>query len=288
MKNNTTNRMKWLSLLFAPVQAGLAAEIGVMTQNQYLGADLTPVISATTPAEFNGAVVDALKQVAANNTTARIAAQAALIAKQNPALAGLQEVYAFGCADIYHTGACDDPAIKDAFQDHLTLTLSALGGAYQAAATVINFNVPAIPFDLYGSGVPAFLSVIDRDVILRRNDVAATTPPSRSLVVMGGINSSPQDPPGAPYRQFIQSGFADTWALRPGNLPGHTCCQFEDLTNQQSTLTQRIDMIFLMESPAKIKDIRVVGDTVASKTPPPGLGRWPSDHGSVTARMLFY
>jgi hypothetical protein len=147
--------------------------------------------------------------------------------------------------------------------------------------------VPGILPDLYGLGVPAFLTVVDRDVILRRADVvtsvvdfsgvcakpiladgcnytyalgpvttpfgdifiergyvgvdvtvggkdyrvvnthlevkdppvppefqaaqaqeliaalAATTPPDRSLVVVGDMNSSPEDPAGAPYSQFI-------------------------------------------------------------------------------------
>jgi endonuclease/exonuclease/phosphatase family metal-dependent hydrolase len=39
--------------------------------------------------------------------------------------------------------------------------------------------------------------------------LAVTTPPGRSLVVMGDMNSSPVDPPGAPYSQFVQSGYTD-------------------------------------------------------------------------------
>jgi len=358
--------------LFLLCHGAIAADIEVMTQNQYLGADLTPVITATTAAEFNVALIDAMKQVAANTTDARIAAQAALIAGRNPDLVGLQEVYDFGCLDPYATGACTDPAIEGAFGDHLALTLAALNGAYETAAMVVNFTAPGIPFDLYGLGVPAFLTVADRDVILRHADVvasvidysgictkpiladgcnylyalgpvttpygdifvergyvgvdvtvggknyrvvnthledksavippvlqaaqaqelistlAATTPPGKSLVVMGDINSSPEDPPGAPYSQFVQSGYTDVWTLRPGKLAGFTCCQREDLSNHKSILDQRIDMIFTLESPAKIKQARVLGDVVATKTPPPGQGLWASDHGSVAATIEFY
>ncbi len=358
--------------LFILCQSAFATDIEVMTQNQYLGADLTPVITATTAAEFNVAVINAMKQVAANTTEARIAAQAALIAGRNPDLVGLQEVYAFGCLDPYATGACTDPAIVGAFGDHLALTLAALNGAYEIAATVVNFTAPGIPFDIYGSGLPAFLTVVDRDVILRRADVvtsatdysgvcakpiladgcnyyyalgpvttpygdifiergyvgvdatvggknyrvvnthledksavippvlqaaqaqelistlAATTPPGRSLVVMGDMNSSPVDPPGAPYSQFVQSGYTDAWTLRPGKLAGFTCCQLEDLSNHKSILDQRIDMIFTQELPDKIKQARVLGDKVSAKTPPHGRGLWASDHGSVTATIQFY
>jgi hypothetical protein len=112
--------------LFLLCQSAFAADIEVMTQNQYLGADLGPVITATTAEEFNVAIIDAMKQVAANNSGARIEAQAALIAKRNPDLVGLQEVYALGCLDPFGTGACDDPAIAGTFNDHLALTLAAL------------------------------------------------------------------------------------------------------------------------------------------------------------------
>jgi hypothetical protein len=68
-----------------------------------------------------------------------------------------------------------------------------------------------------------------------------------------------------PYHQFVESGFTDIWELRPGNLPGDTCCQPEDLTNRLSTLDQRIDMIFSLELPAKVKEVRVVGDKPPTK-----------------------
>jgi hypothetical protein len=71
-------------------------------------------------------------------------------------------------------------------------------------------------------------------------------------------------------------------------LAGFTCCQLEDLSNHKSILNQRIDMIFSLESPVKIKQARVLGDVVATKTPPPGQGLWASDHGSVAATIEFY
>jgi endonuclease/exonuclease/phosphatase family metal-dependent hydrolase len=373
MKNVIGNSSKLIFIaLFLLAQSVATADIEVMTQNQYLGSDLGPVITATTAVEFNVAVIDAMKQVAANTTEARIAAQAALIGERNPDVVSLQEVSAFGCLDPYATGACTDPAIAGAFGDHLALTLAALNGAYETAAMVVNFTAPAIPFDLYGLGVPAFLTVVDRDVVLRRADVvtsvvdysgvctkpilangcnyfyglgpvttpygdifiergyvgvdvtvggkdyrvvnthlevkdppvppviqaaqaqeliaalAATTPPDRSLVVLGDINSSPEDPPGAPYSQFVQSGYTDAWTLRPGKVPGLTCCQRGNLSNHTSILYERVDMIFTMESPAKVKHARVLGDVVATKTPPPGQGLWASDHGSVAAAIEFY
>lgn len=171
--------MLFMALLFT-TQSISAGEIDVMTQNQYLGADLAPVIGAAgadpfDPIAFNSAVVAALHQVAANKTVERIDAQAALIKKRQPHFVGLQEVDVFSCADPFATGACADPSVASAFNNFLDLTLAALNGAYQAAAMVENFKVEAIPFVLPGYAQPAFLTVIDHDVILARSDIETET-----------------------------------------------------------------------------------------------------------------
>jgi hypothetical protein len=120
-----------------------------------------------------------------------------------------------------------------------------------------------------------------------------TTPLDRSLVVVGDMNSSPDHPaiPGlgipTPYQQFVGAGFTDIWRLRPGGLPGYTCCQLEDPSNHQPVLYERDDLIFSLDVPSSVKNARVVGATVSDKTRPPGLGLWPSDHASVTADLQF-
>jgi hypothetical protein len=80
------------------------------------------------------------------------------------------------------------------------------------------------------------------------------------------------------------AGYTDTWTLRPGKVPGFSCCQLADLSNHQSILDERIDMIFTAEVPEKVK-ARVTGDKVADKTRPARL--WPSDHGEVVAALEF-
>jgi endonuclease/exonuclease/phosphatase family metal-dependent hydrolase len=371
-------------LLVPPVGA---ATLKVMTQNQYLGADLTPILAASDPTEFNAAVVAALQTVAANIPAQRVKALAAEIAKEQPALVGLQEVYDLQCFDLVQppipAQGCSDPSIAAAFSDHLQATLKALNGTYVEKARVVNLNIPIIPLTsgipFWINGIPALLGIVDRGVILTRNGVDATevdytgvcpkpsakgcnysfvisaitllgtisvergfvavdatvdgnayrlvnthlevqfpdqsnplsevyqaaqagellqillhtTPSDRSLVVVGDMNSSPEHPaiPGlgipTPYRQFVDASFTDSWELRPGALPGYTCCQLEDLSNRHSELYERIDMIFSYDVPSDVKKARVVGATVSDKTPPPGHGLWPSDHGSVTADLQF-
>lgn len=160
-------------------------EIKVMTQNQFLGADLVPLLAAPNTDAFNTALISVLTKIADNRFRDRVQRQAAQIAKEQPHIVALQEVWAFECQDFTHLPGlgCDDPSIKGAFVDHLQETLLALkakGQKYRAVASVKNLDVsviqvpkfPAgIPFLI--NGVPAVLNTIDRDVILARADIPA-------------------------------------------------------------------------------------------------------------------
>jgi endonuclease/exonuclease/phosphatase family metal-dependent hydrolase len=142
-------------------------DIKVLTQNQYLGADLTPIILSQTPEEFSAAVVTAFTQAAANNFPLRAQRFATQVALTEPDLIGLQEVF-----DFKLNGANVGPP----FVDHLAVTLNALaarGQHYVVAAIVTNFNI-AILFDVNGDGNDDLVSVVDRDVILARRRVEFT------------------------------------------------------------------------------------------------------------------
>lgn len=164
------------------VTAASAADIDVMTQNQYLGADLTPVVVAATAqpfneAAFNNAVVAALKGIAASQPAERARALAAEIRQRNPDIVGLQEAYKFGCAPypgapVPPNRGCNDPEIKAAFTDQLENTDIALRGRYVVVGKVTNLNIAGIPFSI--NGYPALLSVADRDAILVRTGLAAS------------------------------------------------------------------------------------------------------------------
>jgi endonuclease/exonuclease/phosphatase family metal-dependent hydrolase len=161
------------------------ADIKVMTQNQYLGADLGPIIGAGSPQAYATAIVAALQSISANNIPERAGALAESIADRSPHLVALQEVYEFECID-FGSGAC--AFFHGAFNDHLQLTtdaLTALGADYYVAAELRNLTLPTpfmeaiglpgLPVYLDDSGVPAmFVRVIDRDVILARGDVPTT------------------------------------------------------------------------------------------------------------------
>lgn len=169
------------SLGAAAAPASARDGIDVISQNQYLGADLTPVLAAATaqpfdPVGFSEAVVGALKIIAANRPAERAQALAALIDRRNPDVAALQEAYAFRCDPypgypVLPGRGCDDPLVKGAFTDHLADTLAALGARFRSVGQVTNLKVSGLPFVV--NGMPALLSLVDRDAILVRRDLAA-------------------------------------------------------------------------------------------------------------------
>ena len=97
-----------LALLTAPLLAIAAAasaappaaavgDVDVMTQNQYIGADLLPLIQKFGTDEFNNAVVSVIETIAANRTGPRVNSLAREIAARKPHLVGLQEVWYVEC-----------------------------------------------------------------------------------------------------------------------------------------------------------------------------------------------
>ena len=103
-----------------------SADIEVMTQNQYVGADLIGVVSEP---DFNAAAIEFLQIRAASLPSERARALAALIDKRAPALVGLQEVYLFTCVEAVPIPddfkGCEDPSFAGAFTDQLADTLAA-------------------------------------------------------------------------------------------------------------------------------------------------------------------
>jgi hypothetical protein len=136
----------------------MAQEITVMTRDLYIGAEIQSLAAAETPEDFFAGVQAALEQIAANNFPERAVALAAEIVDKNPHLVGLQEVYNFTI-----NGGNSLPPFRDYLND-LRDALEDQGASYYVAATVKNLD-----FSLTFGMVE--VSIIDRDVILAREDV---------------------------------------------------------------------------------------------------------------------
>ena len=157
-------------------------ETVVMTRNLYFGADLIPVISAGTPAEFFAAVQQVLANMAATDFPQRADALAVEIAEKRPHLIGLQE--AFRLTVNGNTGATP---FRD-FQQDLLDALAARGAEYYVVGQVNNLDV-TIPVPGLG-----LVRGLDRDVVLARADVPATA------VAVPGCRQSAD---GCNYQVFV-------------------------------------------------------------------------------------
>lgn len=107
---------------------------------------------------------------------------------------------------------------------------------------------------------------------------------NQSVVFVGDFNSTANDmgnPTFMTYKSFIDASFVDTWQQTQPVDPGFTCCQSPDVRNSESSLSQRIDLIFVRGSINSIHT-SLVGNKQTDRTP---SGLWPSDHAGVTAKL---
>jgi hypothetical protein len=160
---------------------GVSADVNVMTYNLYLGADIFNIVG--TPIEEIPIVAAQLfGSVQATDFPARAMAIADIIAEENPALIGLQEVTLYRTqtpSDFDLTAenpiASNPPNAQTVAFDFLDILLDELesrGLAYRAAATTINADVE-IPSTTDGQNFTD-IRLTDRDVILAREDVETT------------------------------------------------------------------------------------------------------------------
>lgn len=101
------------------------------------------------------------------------------------------------------------------------------------------------------------------------------------VVVLGDFNSEP-GAVGDAAQFFIEAGFVDSrQAAFPGQ-PGYTCCHPADLSDQNSTLEEQIDLI-LARGDFSVAAIDITGDAPEDFAQ---IGKWPSDHAGVVATLL--
>jgi len=108
------------------------------------------------------------------------------------------------------------------------------------------------------------------------------------VILAGDFNLRPED---AGYGIITAAGFTDLWAVRHNarKKQGFTCCQDEDLLNEESSLDERVDYIFARGSADRrthgaphwpVFVLLTGNDADEDKTE---AGLWPSDHAGVLA-----
>ncbi len=175
-------------------QQGKAKEVNVMTRNLYLGADLTPAITAPSREAFIDANGKILRDVTANDFPVRAKGLAQEILKKKPDLVGLQEVALWrtgppSLEPLLNSGA--SPTATTVRYDYLTELLARLnkgkGGAgkpqYRVAISQdeFDFEAPANENGVAGDGPNGAIPNAEvngrltmRDVILVRRGAGVT------------------------------------------------------------------------------------------------------------------
>jgi endonuclease/exonuclease/phosphatase family protein/PEP-CTERM motif-containing protein len=161
-----------MATLIVAMAAKANGQVTVMSRNIYIGADLTPVITAVLSGDeqrVSAAVTTAYAHVLASNFPERAEAIAMEIERTRPALVGLQEVM------LFRSGVASDPAPADVVElDFLSTLVAALDGRglhYAPVATVTNTDAE---FAGLIGGSPRDVRTTDRDVILARTDLPTT------------------------------------------------------------------------------------------------------------------
>lgn len=161
--------------------ASPARTVDVMTRNLYLGAGLDGIIDALASGnntQIVGAATATWYTVESSDPEERMAAIADEIVAADPAVVGLQEVTTWTTYDFNPmTQTPSNPQVAYDFLDLLLDALADRGVVYHEVdgATAHNFASPPIPV----LATPAAtyptqaVSLADRDVILRRDDVKA-------------------------------------------------------------------------------------------------------------------
>jgi len=135
---------------------GHSDRVRVMTRNLYLGADLSPALASTTPAQFFAANGGILRQVTQTNFPVRAKGLAGEILGERPDLVGLQEVALWRDAKPASLDPVfNGPSATHVRYDFLQLLLNQLNkgrpGLYRAAVVQPEFDFEA-PAD--ENGVP--------------------------------------------------------------------------------------------------------------------------------------
>ena len=100
------------------------------------------------------------------------------------------------------------------------------------------------------------------------------------IIFIGDFNSNAAGTGTKTYTKLKDVDFIDAWSLK-GKGIGFTCCQADDLLNQNTSLTERIDLV-MFQGNFEVKDIGIVGNSQNDRTI---SGLWPSDHAGVVANL---
>ncbi len=216
------------------------------------------------------------------------------------------------------------PYDTDNYQNNLAIEIAGTPVTFTRGFVIVDVDIHGTTFrcvnthlevrSTVGSPFRVFQSAQMQELTGILGQLASYDPEPVPVILLGDLNSSPEDVPGVydpdgtgpapaisyvpPYIQAGAAGYMDTWLLqanrhKAGCNEGYTDGFDEKINNPDDTLESRIDHVFLAPAHLVLKRVRskVVGDDpsemVENLPDYPGEYLWPSDHAGVVSRLMF-
>ena len=160
------------------------------------------------------------------------------------------------------------------------LTIEMLGLEIPRGYTAVDATVSGVTYRFVNTHLEAFSPELR--VAQTQELVDILSDETLPIILLGDFNT--RAPNGTAYQMLLSAGYVDVWQMDSEGT-GHTCCQDDDLLNEVSDHSVRIDQIFArnLERPIQILT-HTIGDTPSERLP---SGLWPSDHAGVVAHLAF-
>ena len=161
-----------------------------------------------------------------------------------------------------------------------TLTIETLGLKVKRGYAAIDATVAGVTYRVVNTHLEAFAE--ENRVAQTQELVDVLGDETLPIIMLGDFNT--RAPDGTAYRLLLSAGYVDVWQMDSEGT-GKTCCQDDDILNEVSDLSVRIDQIFVrnLELPTSVMT-RTVGDTPSERL---ASGLWPSDHAGVVAHLAL-
>lgn len=160
------------------------------------------------------------------------------------------------------------------------LTIEMLGLVVKRGYAAVDATVAGVTYRVVNTHLEAFVE--ESRVAQTQELVDILSDETMPIILLGDFNTPAPD--GTAYQMLLSAGYADVWQMDSEGT-GNTCCQDDDILNEMSDLTVRIDQIFVrnLQLPTSVIT-QTVGDKSEDRL---ASGLWPSDHAGVVAQFTF-
>ena len=160
------------------------------------------------------------------------------------------------------------------------LAIEMLGLEIQRGYAAVDATVAGVTYRFVNTHLEAFAA--ENRVAQAQELVDILSDETLPIILLGDFNT--RAPDGTAYQILLSGGYVDIWQMDSEGT-GNTCCQDDDILNEVSDHSVRIDQIFVrnLDLPTSVLT-HTVGDKPSDRL---SSGLWPSDHAGVVAHLVY-